>query len=155
MTARPRLAARLAVALVPVLVLALAGCQKPTPLVSLVSGTSTVHTGATIYCFEGQSAQAQNCRTGPVQPTVLKVKPGAQVGVDVAKKLADAGWVVVLPGDDQDPSNDQASAPQTSHYFAFTPQFQSGPLRLEVRMLDRRRTDAPTVGNWQFVLVPA
>lgn len=149
MTTRP-----VAACLAAVAALVLSGCQKPTPLVSLVSGTRTVHSGAAIYCFEGQSAQAQNCRTGSTQPTVLKVKPGAQVGVDVAKKLADAGWVVVLPGDDQDPTNDQASAPQTGHYFAFTPQFQNGPLRLEVRMLDRRRTNAPTVGNWQFVLVP-
>ena len=72
----------------------------------------------------------------------------------MAKKVADAGWVIVLPGNDQDPSNDQASGTQTSHYFAFTPQFQSGPLRMEVRMLDKGQPGAPTVGNWQFVLIP-
>ena len=61
-------------------------------------------------------------------------------------------------GSDRDPSNDQASGKQDSHYFAFTPEpsmFQNGPVRVEVRMLDHGRTDAPTVGNWQFVLVPA
>ncbi len=98
--------------------------------------------------------QAQNCRTEAQPPTVLKVKVGAQVGVDVAKHVAEPGWIIVLPGDDQDPSNDQASGTQNEHYFAFTPQFQSGPLRLEVRMLDNGPPDAATVGNWQFVLIP-
>ena len=153
MTARSRLVAGLSVA---ACLLTLTGCQKPTPIVSLVSGGESVHTDATIYCFDGQSAQQQNCRAPKDKaPTVLEVKVGQQVGIDVDKKVAEAGWVVVLPGDDQDPSNDQASGKQDSHYFAFTPQFESGPLRIEVRMLDEGRTDAPTVGNWQFVLVPA
>lgn len=151
MTARSRLLLGLAMALGAV---TLTACEQPTPLVTLVSGTSSVHTEAAIFCFEGQSAQAQNCRTGSTAPTVLKVKAGAQVGVDVSKKLADAGWVIVLPGDDQDPANDQASGTQKDSYFAFTPQFETGPLRLEVRMLDKGNAGGPTVGNWQFVLVP-
>ena len=151
MIARSRLIAGLATALSAV---ALTGCEKPTPLVSLVSGTTSVQTEAAIFCFEGQSAQAQNCRTETTTPTVLKVKVGSPVGVDVSKEVADAGWVIVLPGDDQDPSNDQASGTQKESYFAFTPQFESGPLRLEVRMLDEGNASGPTVGNWQFVLVP-
>ena len=153
MTARSRVVAGLSAATALV---ALTGCQKPTPIVTMVSGTSSVHRDATVFCFEGQSAQQQNCRTAEdTGPTVLKVKPGATVGIDVAKDLAENGWVVVLPGNDQDPSNDQASGKQDKHYFSFTPQFESGPLPIEVRMLDDGRTDAPTIGNWQFVLVPA
>jgi hypothetical protein len=153
MTARSRLIAGLSVA---ACLLTLTGCQKPTPIVSMVSSGKSVHSDATIYCFDGQSAQQQNCRAPKDKtPTVLEVKVGQQVGIDVDKKLAEAGWVVVLPGDDEDPSNDQASGKQDSHYFAFTPQFESGPLRVEVRMLDDGRTDAATIGNWQFVLVPA
>ena len=147
----------LAAASTAVALVALTGCQKPTPIVSLVSGGDSVHSDATIYCFDGQSAQQQNCRTDVHPPTPLKVKVGQQVGIDVAKQVADAGWVVVLPGGDKDPSNDQASGTQDSHYFAFTPEpsmFQNGPVRMEVRMLDDGRTDAPTAGNWQFVLVP-
>lgn len=151
MTARSRTTAALVAGLCA---LALSGCQKPTPLVTLVSGTTSVNTDATVFCFEGQSAEAQNCRAEAKTPTVLKVKVGAQVGIDVAKEVAENGWVVVLPGDDQDPSNDQASGTQDEHYFAFTPQFERGPLRLEVRMLDEGNEGAATVGNWQFVLVP-
>src|SRR6476661_2780522 len=151
MTARTRLFAGLSAA---VALVTLTGCQKPTPTVSLVSGRQSVHSDATIYCFEGQSASQQNCRTDVHTPTALPIKVGQQVGIDVSKQLADAGWVVVLPGGDEDPSNDQASGKQDSHYFAFTPEpsmFQNGPVRLEVRMLDDGRTDAPTIGNWQFV----
>ena len=130
------------------------GCRQPTPLVSVVSGGRTVHSEATVYCFPGQSVQQQNCRTPSVQPRVLRVKPGAQVGIDVSKKVAEAGWVVILPGQDSNAGNDRTSAKQTSHYFAFAPQL-TGPLRVEIRMLDHGRTDAATVGNWEFVLVPA
>ncbi len=151
MTARSRTIAGLTAGLCA---LFLTGCEKPTPFVTLVSGTTSVHTGATIFCFDGQTPAAQDCRTDAQRPTVLKVKVGSQVGVDVAKDVADNGWVVVLPGNDQDPANDQASGTQKEHYFAFTPQFESGPLRLEVRMLDRGNASAATVGNWQFVLIP-
>ena len=61
---------------------------------------------------------------------------------------------IVHPGHAQAPSTDPASGPQTSPYFAFTPQFRGGPLRMEVRMLDKGQPGAPTVGNWQFVLIP-
>lgn len=152
MTARTRAVAGLSAV---VALTTLTGCQKPTPIVTMVSGSTSVHRDATIFCFEGQSAQQQNCRTAKdTGPTVLEVKPGSTVGIDVARDLAENGWVVVLPGNDQDPSNDQASGKQDEHYFSFTPQFESGPLPVEVRMLDDGRTDAPTIGNWRFVLVP-
>jgi hypothetical protein len=76
------------------------------------------------------------------------------VGIDVSREIRDAGWVVVLPGDDEDTSNDQASGLQDEHYFLFTPPLEGKPLPVEVRMLDHGRTDAPTVGVWRFVLVP-
>ena len=153
MTARSRVLAGLSAA---VALVGLTGCEKPTPIVSMVASGDSVHTDATIYCFDGQSAQQQNCRAPEgKRPAVLKVKQGAQVGIDVSKEVADNGWVVVLPGEDGDPGNDQASDPQTSHYFAFTPPLQNAPLRIEVRMLDGNSTKVPTIGNWQFVLVPA
>ncbi|MCW2726004.1 MAG: hypothetical protein JWN35_2925 [Frankiales bacterium] len=152
MTARSRLFAGLSVA---VAMVALTGCQKPTPLVSAVSGSTFVHTDAVLFCFDGQTTQKQNCRVASNKtPTVLNVKAGQPVGIDVAKDIAENGWVVVLPSADGNPANDRSSNKQDSHYFSFTPQFQSGPLKVEVRMLDKGRTNAPTIGDWQFVLVP-
>jgi len=153
MTARSGLLAGLTAALA---VVALTGCSKPTPLVSVVAGGTTVHTDATLYCFAGQSIAKKDCRIADGRtPTVLRVKPGQQVGIDVAKQLATSGWVVVLPGTGQ--AQAQSSGKQTGHYLTFVPQFsqQSPRVDLEVRMLDHGSTSKPTVGVWQFVLVPA
>ncbi len=135
----------------------LTGCSKPTPLVSVVAGGTTVHTEATLYCFSGQSIAARNCRTDTERlPTVLKVKPGQPIGIDVSKQLARAGWVVVLPAKGEG-QQDQSSGKQISHYLTFTPQFspQSPQVDIDVRMLDHGSESKPTVGLWQFVLVPA
>lgn len=153
MTARSRLLAGLAAA---VSLVALTGCSKPTPIVSLVSGGQTAHTGATLYCFSGQSIAARNCRTEAAKPpTILKVKPGQQVGIDVSRAVQRAGWVVVLPG--ANGAQDQSSGRQDSTYLTFTPQFsaQSPQVALDVRMLDRGSESKPTVGLWRFILVPA
>jgi hypothetical protein len=153
MTARSGLLAGLCAAFCLV---ALTGCSKPTPIVSVVSGGRTVHTDATLYCFSGQSIAAKDCRTDSSKtPTVVKVKPGAAVGIDVSKALADSGWVVVIPGSGQ--TQDESSGKQTSHYLSFTPQFnqQSPQVAIDVRMLDHGSESKPTIGLWRFVLVPA
>jgi hypothetical protein len=153
MTARPGLLAGLTAA---VSLVVLSGCSKPTPIVSVVSSGTTVHTDATLFCFEGQSIAEKDCRTETGRlPTVVKVKPGQQVGIDVSKELAESGWVVVLPG--QGEGQDQSSGKQESHYLTFTPQFtqQSPQVDLDVRMLDDGDTAKPTIGLWRFVLVPA
>lgn len=153
MTVRSRLFAGLTAA---VSLVALTGCSKPTPIVSVVSGGSTVHTDATLYCFSGQSIAARNCRTETgKKPTVLKVKPGQQVGIDVSRDIVKNGWVVVLPGGSS--SQDQSSGKQDTHYLAFTPQFsaQSPSVDIDVRMLDHGSESKPTIGLWRFVLIPA
>ena len=153
MTARSGLLLALTAA---VSMVALTGCSKPTPIVSVVSGGTTKHTDATLYCFAGQSIAKKNCRTEDGRlPTVVKVKPGQPVGIDVAKELARSGWVVVLPAAGQ--GQDQSSGKQVSHYLSFTPQFtaQSPQVDIDVRMLDHGSEAKPTIGLWRFVLVPA
>jgi hypothetical protein len=153
MTARSGLLAGLTAALSLV---ALTGCAKPTPIVSVVAGGHTVHTDATLFCFDGQSIAKKDCRTDAGRtPTVLRVKPGQQVGIDVAKTLAQSGWVVVLPAAGQ--GQGQSSGKQVGHYLTFVPQFtpQSPRVDLDVRMLDHGSESKPTIGLWQFVLLPA
>ena len=137
------------------------GLEKPSPIVTVVSGGNSVNSEATLYCFEGQSPEGQDCRVdeGSV-PEVVRVQPGEQVGVDVEKTLADGEWVVVLspqgapPGEDGQPQR-QASAVQDEHYFTFNPQFEGGrPLDLEVRLLQEGKPEAPPTGVWRFVLAP-
>jgi hypothetical protein len=153
MTARPGLLAGLTAALSLV---ALTGCSKPTPIVSVVSSGHTVHSDATLFCFAGQSIAKKDCRTeeGKV-PTIVKVKPGQPVGIDVSKELTKSGWVVVLPAQGQ--GQDQSSGKQDSHYLSFTPQFTPAApqVDVDVRMLDHGDASKPTIGLWRFVLVPA
>jgi len=136
--------------------LVLAGCSKPTPVVSVVSGGSTERSDATLYCFPGQSIAKRDCRTDTTRlPTVVRVKPGQPIGIDVSRDVAKAGWVVVLPGAGQ--RQDQSSGRQVSHYLSFTPQFspQAPQVDIDIRMLDHGSESKPTIGLWQFVLVPA
>lgn len=146
--------------------LLLAGCSgvdKPTPIVSVVSGGRTVHSDATSYCFEGQDPKKQpgsdgGCSFAQSTPKLLEVRPGDQIGVDVSKEVADTAWVVVLraqsAGADGAQPQEQASPVQDSHYFAFSPQFTDGPLELQVRSLASTAPNAQVTGVWRFVLAP-
>jgi hypothetical protein len=131
--------------------------------VSVVSGTHTTHAEATTYCFDGQDASKQpgtpgGCSFTKDSPDLLKVRAGDQVGVDVDKRIADKAWVVVLQPQVADGKPQQAqpqsSSVQTSHYFAFTPSFNDGPLELQVKSLASSAPGAAVTGIWRFVLAP-
>ena len=141
MSVRPLLTAGL-------LALALTGCEKPTPGVTVAAGTDSVHMEATTFCHEGQSAQQRNCAESLERFGVVRVKPGQQVMIDVDKELAEHGWILV------DPDANARSEVQEEHFFSYTPDFRGGPIvNLEVRSLDRPANDARTTGIWKFQLV--
>ena len=129
----------------------LAGCQKPTPAVTLVSGGHRVRTESASFCRAGQSVAAQNCVTHPGRLEVLRVRNGDQVGVDVDKALSDKGWELV------DADAKQRSAVQDKHYFTFSADFANRPrpgiINLQVRSLDAVSDTASVTGIWQFQLV--
>lgn len=151
MTARRRL---LAAASATFTLAALAGCEKPAPLVTVVSGGESVYAEAVTFCFdEGSTLDSGNCATRHEGPTRLAVRAGEKVGVDVGKELEERGWQLTLV----DPNS--PDSPQTSptivdnHYFSFTaPGLAAGSrLMLVVQTLDP--AEQPT-GEWQFELVP-
>ena len=131
--------------------LALAGCTKPTPAVTLVSDGQRVRTEATLYCRDGQSPQQHNCASAKHGPTVLSVRAGAQVGVDVDKTLADHGWFL------RDPRTNDRSPVQDTHYMTFTADFSrakpAGVLTFEVVSVDHVAEDARITGTWVLQLV--
>lgn len=133
--------------------LALTACEKPAPIVTVVSGGRTVHAEAGTWCFEGQSTAKGNCATRHEGTTRLAVRGGDTVGVDVDKDLAERGWYIELaePGGAQ--GSEQRSEPQTDHYFTFTaPNLPTGSsLVLTVRALDG--ADG-TSGEFRFTLTP-
>jgi len=157
MPARRRPAAALGIALA---LAALAGCEKPTPIVTLYSGNASVNDDAFSYCFSGQDPAKQPgtdgaCRfaTGSERaPKVLKVRPGDEVTVDVDKDLADKGWFVALRG-----AGGQTSrlATQSEHVTSFQPDFSQSPtITVEIQKLASAADNAKPQGVWQFAIVP-
>ncbi len=152
---------RLATALgVSAALFGLAACEKPTPIVTLQSGSVSLYDSAFSYCFEGQDPTQEPgapdaCRfdTGENrQPKVLEVRPGDEVLIDVDKSIAESGWFVALRG-----AGGQASrlATQTEHVTRFQPDFSQSPtITVEIRKLASPRDDAQPVGVWQFAVVP-
>ena len=133
----------------------LAGCglEKPTPIVTVVSGGESVYTEANTWCFEGQTPP--DCAERASGTTSVPVRAGETVGVDVAKELAEGGWYLELsaPGGDGE-QQPQRSEPQRGHYFSFTaPSLAEGSsLQLDVRAVGEGEEPR---GEFRFELVPA
>lgn len=136
------------------------GCEKPTPLVTLYSGGTSINDKAFSYCFEGQDPAKEPgtqgaCRfdTGDGRrPKVLTVRPGEDVLIDVGKAVADAGWFVALRG-----AGGQSSrlATQSEHVTSFQPDFSQSPtITVQVQKLESAKDNAQPVGVWQFAIVP-
>lgn len=138
----------------------LTACDRPTPLVTLYSGGTSINDRAFSYCFEGQDPKAVPgsegaCRfdTEGRKPKILEVRPGDEVLVDVDKDLADAAWFVALSGAGSQSSRLATQADE--HVTRFQPDFTQSPtITLEIRKLASPADDAQPVGIWQFVLVP-
>lgn len=134
------------------LLLALTGCEKPTPGVTLASGGTSVHSESTLYCHSAADLASQTCSEHTDRVTVLPVVQGALVGIDVDSSISDKGWYVV------DADANQRSAVQDEHYFTINADFSDRPVKnlinLEVRSLDRVAEDgAQVLGVWKFQLV--
>ena len=134
-------------------VVALGGCERPTPLVTVVNAGRSVYAEADTYCFEGQSTVEATCAVREQRASTLEVEPGEPVGVDVGKELVEGGWIIEL-SDPQAPAEEaqpQQSEVQDGHYFTFTaPNLPpEGSLLLTVRSLNG---ETPT-GQWSFLLV--
>lgn len=152
MSARRRLTAVLSAG---VAVVGLTGCERPAPIVTVVSGTTSEWKEADVFCFEGQSFGAGDCAVRSEGVVELPVSPGQQVGIDVSRAVLERGWFIELssPGAQQQA---QQSAVQDEHYFAFTaPDVSQGGLRLTVRTVGAQGPDGPPSGEWAFDLVPA
>ena len=149
MTPRRRL---LAAASATFALAALSACERPAPLVTVVSGGESVYREANLFCFEeGQTLESGACAERAQGATRLEVRPGNRIGIDVDEELAEGGWDFVL-SDPNDPNRTQGIGPLENHYFPFSvPAIESnGSLLLTVRSLSE--SGQPT-GEWQFQLV--
>ena len=131
--------------------LALTACEKPAPIVTVVSGGESTYTEAALWCFEGQ--EFPECAERAEEVPELSVRGGETIGIDVDEELAESGWFLELsqPGGEGEP---QRSEPQKGHYFSFTaPSLAAGStLDLQVRALGEGEEPR---GEFRFRLTPA
>ncbi len=134
--------------------LVLSACEKPAPIVTVVSGGESVYTEANSWCFEGQ--QPPDCAERVRGTTELSVRASERIGIDVDKELAERGWYLELSepeGAGQEGQEPQRSERQNGHYFAFSaPNLPAGSsLMLSVRAVGE--AEEPS-GEWRFRLTP-
>lgn len=130
---------------------ALAGCTKPTPAVTLVSDGKTARSDATLYCVGAQTPAKHDCAKSGHGPRVLAVREGDQVGIDVDKTVAQHGWYLV------DVDAQRRTPLQTTHYDTYTADFtgrQTRVITLQVVSLTHAAENAKPNGTWVFQLVP-
>lgn len=134
---------RILVAAGAVLVLgALAGCQKPTPAVTLQSGSRAVRATATVYVRGGKQITASH------GVKVLKVHPGDHVNIDVDKSIASKGWSATITSGTS--KSDTVTTP-VLHLQHFS--FDAGSAASDVVIAQKGSGSSPS-GLWAFTLSP-
>ena len=132
---------------------ALTACERPTPLVTLVSGGESTYAEANVFCYEeAQTVDSGECAERSSTVTELRVAAGQQVGIDVGKDVVERGWQASLL-DPADPQAGQRTPVQDDHWFSFTaPTLQPGERRLLT--VSTLGEGEQITGEWQFALVP-
>ena len=127
-----------------------AGCERPTPGVTLSSGSDSVHKESTTWCFQEPDKDCEN-NPGIDRIGVLQVRDGDKVSVDVDAELADKGWYLV------DADAQQRLNTIDKHHYPFTADFTNRPkagiINLQVKATTAVEDNAKVRGFWRFQLV--
>ena len=126
-----------------VLVAVLAGCTKPTPGVTLQSGSRSVRAEATAYVRDGHEVRSGGAIT------VLRTFPGSDVGVDVDRSIADRGWSVHIVTRGTDSSTFDSANLKGSHHYSFV--VGGAPTDVVISQLN---ADNSPSGLWTFTIAP-
>lgn len=138
-----------------VLPLALLGCTKPNPGITVVSGDTSAHRLAICWTFEREQLEPGMCAQDIVTEAVsgervarIPVAPGKTVGISVDPIVADAGWTPVIG------NQRLTSTPINDLYFRFAyPELQEVPADgLDLQIVAGQGSQ--TKGIWVFKLVP-
>ncbi|MGC0422382.1 DUF2771 domain-containing protein [Embleya sp. AB8] len=115
--------------------LALTGCNidKPTPLVTLVSGSTSVHSEAECYKENGtlDEAKAEDCLKSTDGKTI-SVGEGGSFAVGVDKKIADAGWALLINGKQQSQTPIKTTYVKGMSLTYGEPTAESAPITVQV-----------------------
>jgi hypothetical protein len=142
-----------------VVMTALAACEKPSPGVTVWSGTTSRHAEATCWSFDGSATAGgvkactqqvvQAALTGDGAPSI-PVGEGNIVGISVDPSVAENGWYPNIG------TSTLVQTPITSTYYRFAvPSGQSVPAKgLTLSIVAKGSGQLPR-GVWIFKLVPA
>jgi hypothetical protein len=137
----------------------LAGCDQPTPSVTVFSGTHSDHREAICWSADAEKAFDESDCSITLQSTedfnerlldkvaIIPTSPGDTVGISVDTAVADNGWQVSING------RSLTRDPVTEKYFRFT--MPARPLRNgDAQLLVQALTSDGTAvrGSWIFGL---
>ena len=125
----------------PVAAALVGGCTKPTPAVTVQTGSRTVRSQAVQYQLDGKTV------TGRGGVKVLDVQAGQTINISVDRDTASAGWVVLLGG--------QKISPLLSHEkhtFSFQAPGFSGGSDATLAVFQQPPNGGPAAGSWLFTL---
>jgi hypothetical protein len=135
---------------------ALVGCTKPFPGITVVSGTTSKHQGALCWTFDKPALEPGMCPQDVVSEAMsgdtvarIPVSPGQTVGISVDPTVADVGWTPIIGNQ---PLSQQ---PIKGLYFRFAyPELQEVPeAGLDLQIV--AGSGDQIKGLWSFKLVPA
>jgi len=138
-------------------ILTLAGCQKPLPIATVFSGSSSASREALCWSPEPNRPPKQaDCLFGEASPAQLlayvasiPVIPARTIGISVDPEVAEAGWSVTVNGR---PLNNRLIK-STYYRFALSEQnLRRGSLQLQI--VGATADGALTRGSWVFELTP-
>lgn len=75
---------------------ALAGCEKPTPLVTVSLGSSSAHSEATCYAGSGQLSEDQITACMAKSGKSVSARAGDRLRIGVDPSIAEHNWVAIL-----------------------------------------------------------
>ena len=146
----------LAIGIVAVAPLALAGCEKPAPGVTAWSGTNSEHSEALCWQFEeGQPLTPRECaqdvldKAGQGEGIArLPVAPGETVGISVDPVVAESGWSVQIGG------QTLAAGLQDTYYRFTFPELGADSASGYTLQVIASAGQTGNRGYWFFQLVP-
>ena len=147
MTARRRLTATVSAGFA---LLVLTACEKPAPIVTVVSSGQSEWAEANRFCFEGQSIQEGNCAVrgkGADVPTELEVEAGQPIAIDVSKEVAERGWRFQTG----EGNTEWSQVFEEDHYRQLGALGPGQRVLLTVQTVDESG-QVPT-GEWRFLLI--
>ncbi|WP_322754293.1 MULTISPECIES: hypothetical protein [unclassified Frankia] len=123
----------------------LAGCDQPTPLVTMQAGRSFVQAQAASYDRDGTVVKGAGD-----QIPALHAAPGEIINIDVPKSVADRGYFLTSV-DAQSNEVQISDTIKDQHYHLTTPG-RAGELPLTIFQVPRSDS-GPASGSWKFRLV--